>query len=101
MQVNYWDAVFFVSGWAIAQWVFRGYEAHVRPSKRVAKFVLLALVFAAVHLLAGRWWFYALLALMAACIAFLHGYWFHYRHGIHWRTAEPSDRYLRLIGKLR
>ncbi|MEJ2263719.1 MAG: hypothetical protein P8X95_09755 [Anaerolineales bacterium] len=26
-------------------------------------------------------------------------YWFHFRHGVHWRTAEPRDRYLQLIGE--
>ena len=32
-------------------------------------------------------------------MAILHGYWFHFRYGIHWRTAEPREQYLRLIGK--
>ena len=100
-QVKYWDAVIFASGWLVGQWVFRGYEAHVRPGKRLLKLVLLAGVFFAIHQLAGRPWFYGLLILMATGMAILHGYWFHYRHGIHWRTAEPREKYLRLIGKLK
>lgn len=60
---------------------------------------MLAPVLFAVHWLTGRVWFYGLLALMTAGIAILHGYWFHYSNGIHWRTAEPLDRYLELIGK--
>ncbi len=99
--MNYWDAVVFVSGWLVGQWLFRGYEAHVRPSKRLVKLVLLAVVFFAIHQLAGRLWFYGLLMVMAVGTAVLHGYWFHYRHGIHWRTAEPREKYLRLIGKLK
>ena len=99
--MNYWDAVIFVSGWLVGQWVFQGYEAHVRHSKRLVKLVLLAAVFFAIHQLAGRGWFYGLLMVMAACMAILHGYWFHYRHGIHWRTAEPREQYLRLIGRLK
>ena len=99
--MNYWDAVVFVSGWLIGQRAFRGYEAHVSPGKRLAKFALLAGVFFAIHQLAGRQWFYSLLIVMAAGMALLHGYWFHYRHGIHWRTAEPREKYLRLIGKLK
>jgi hypothetical protein len=97
--VNYWDALVFASGWLIGQLVFSGYEAHVRPRKRMIKFAFLAAVFFAVHQLVGRQWFYGLLIAMAAGIALLHGYWFQHRHGIHWRTAEPRERYLRLIGK--
>ncbi len=99
--MNYWDAVVFVSGWLIGLRVFRGYDAHISLGRRLTKFVLLAAVFAAVHQFAGRPWFYGLLVVMAAGMALLHGYWFHYRHGIHWRTAEPREKYLRLIGKLR
>jgi len=99
--VAYWDAVLFISGWLAGQWVFRGYEAHVRPSKKLVKLVLLTVVFFGIHQVMGRLWFYGLLLLMAACMAFLHVYWFQYRHGIHWRTAEPREKYLRLIGKLK
>ena len=99
--MSYWDAAVFVTGWLIGLRVFRGYDAHVRPSRRLIKFGLLAVVFFAIHRLAGRQWFYGVLLVMAAGIAFLHGYWFHYRHGIHWRTAEPREKYLRLIGKLK
>ena len=99
--MKYWDAVIFVSFWLGGQWVFRGYEAHVRPSKRLVKLILLAVVFFAIHQVAGRTWFYAILMAMTTGMAILHGYWFHYRHGIHWRTAEPREKYLRLIGKLK
>ena len=95
----YWDVAFFTSVWLTAQWIFRGYEAHVPLSKKLAKFALLAFVFFAIHQVAGRAWFYSLLAVMAVGIGLLHGYWFHYRHGIHWRTAEPRNKYLNLIGK--
>jgi len=100
-EVNYWDAVVFDSGWLIGLRIFRGYDAHVHPRKRLIKFALLAVVFFAIHQLAGRQWFIGLLMVMAAGIAILHGYWFHYRHRIHWRTAEPREEYLRLIGKLK
>ena len=100
-SMNYWDAIIFVSSWLVGQWVFGGYEAHVRPTKRLAKFVLLGVVFFSIHQLAGRQWFYGLLALMAVGMSVLHVYWFQYRHGIHWRTAQPRERYLRLIGKLK
>lgn len=100
-EVNYWDAVVFDSGWLIGLRIFRGYDAHVHPRKRLIKFALLAVVFFAIHQLAGRQWFFGLLMVMVVGIAILHGYWFHYRHGIHWRTAEPREEYLRLLGKLK
>jgi len=100
-QVNYWNAVVFVSGWLLGLRIIRGYDAHLHPGKRLMKCALLAAVFFAIHQLAGRQWVYGLLMVMAASIALLHGYWFHYRHGIHWRTAEPREEYLRLIGKLK
>lgn len=91
--MDYIDTTIFVGCWLIAQRVFRGYEADVHLGKRLTKFFLLGLVSLLVHQLAGRLWFYVLLFLAACAIAFLHGYWFHYRHGTHWRTAEPRDRF--------
>jgi hypothetical protein len=67
-------------------------------SRRAAKFAFLFIIFFAIRYFIGRGLFYGLL-LMAMGIGILHGYWFHVRHGIHWRTAEPRDRYLQLIGE--
>ena len=99
VRLNLLDAAIFLTGWIIGQWVFQGYEAHVVLGKKLAKLIVLAVVFFAIHRWAGRQWFYGLLAVMALSISVLHGYWFHYRNGIHWRTAEPREKYLRLIGK--
>jgi hypothetical protein len=93
------DLGIFFTGWLLAQILFNGYEAHVPLSKRASKFAVLLIVFSSIHYFAGRWLFYGLLLLMALGIGILHGYWFHYRNGIHWRTAEPRDRYLQLIGE--
>ena len=92
------DLFLFLFVWAIAQSVFRAYEAHVSKQKRLLKLAALLAVLAAVHLTVGRIGFYAFLGLLTAGMILLHGYWFHCRHGIHWRTAEPKDRYLTLIG---
>jgi hypothetical protein len=88
-----------VLGWGVAQRLFHGYEAHVPWPKRLAKLATLVLVFSVVHTLGGRRAFYGLLGLMTGAIGVLHGYWFQHRHGIHWRTAEPRQRYLALIGQ--
>lgn len=93
------DFLFFFSGWLAGQVLFHGYEAHVSLAKRLFKLLVMTLVFVSVYRTLGRAFFYGLLALMTAGMALLHGYWFHYRHGVHWRTAEPKGKYLQLIGK--
>lgn len=93
------DWLFFFAGWVAGQLIFQGYEAHAPPIKRLAKLSVLTLTFAAVRIILGRKFFYSLLGLMSAAMTVLHGYWFHHRHGIHWRTAEPREKYLQLIGK--
>lgn len=97
----YLDTMIFFAVWSLAQWIFRGYEAHVPYKRRLAKLTLLTLSVAMVYSIAGRLWFYALLIVMTLTLLVVHAYWFHHRHGIHWRTAEPRDDYLRLIKKSR
>ena len=94
------DVLVFLFAWAVAQVVFRGYEAHVGIPKRLMKLAVLLGISIVAHVMAGRAGFYALISALAFGIAVVHGYWFHYRNGIHWRTAEPRDKYLRLIGVL-
>ncbi len=95
----YLDLSIFLLGWFLAQILFYGYEAHVPWSKRISKLIVLFVVFLPIHYFGGRGIFYGLLLLMTAGIAILHGYWFHFKNGIHWRTAEPRDKYLLLIGE--
>ncbi|HEY1017243.1 MAG TPA: hypothetical protein VGE07_31300 [Herpetosiphonaceae bacterium] len=92
------DGLLAAAGWAAGQIVFAGYEAHVPLAKRIAKGGALLALLLAIRLRWGRSPFRLTLAAMTAAIGALHGYWFHSRHGIHWRTAEPRDAYLRLIG---
>ena len=95
----YLDLGIVFAGWLVAQLLFSGYEAHVPLRKRIAKIAIMLVVFALIHRFAGRAAFYSLLLLMSVGIAILHGYWFHYRNGIHWRKAEPREKYLQLIGE--
>ncbi|HAA53914.1 MAG TPA: hypothetical protein DCE42_04125 [Myxococcales bacterium] len=92
------DCVMFIGGWCLGQLIFRAYEAHVSLHKRIAKCIILLVLFVCIRWFVGRWGFYSLLGVMTLGIGILHGYWFHYKHGVHWRTAEPRERYLRLIG---
>lgn len=92
------DISVLIFGWAIGQFVFNGFEAHVPWRRRIMKFVVIAGILTIFHQVIGRWLFYTALIAMSLGIALLHGYWFHYRHGIHWRTAQPREKYLALIG---
>ncbi len=98
-QTLFLDIGFVFLGWLLAQLAFNGYEAHVPIPKRLLKFALTLAALVLVHLLIGRVAFYSVLFALAIAISVLHGYWFHHRHRIHWRTAQPRDEYLRLIGK--
>jgi hypothetical protein len=99
MAIVLFDMAVFMGGWAVAQLLFSGFEAHESWAKRLTKLAVLTGVLLAVRLLWARPYFYGLLGLMTTGITILHGYWFHYRHGIHWRKAEPRDKYLQLIGE--
>ncbi|MCA9907081.1 MAG: hypothetical protein KC519_00425 [Anaerolineae bacterium] len=97
----YLDAIIFFMIWLAAQVVFHGFEAHVPLTKRLTKFAVIAVLLSVIHAFVGRGAYYAALGMMAVGIASLHGYYFHYRHGIHWRKAEPRDQYLELIGQMK
>ncbi len=68
--------------------------------KRIGKLVVIMAVLYGVGIVGGRWAVYGLLLLMAAGMTVLHAWWFP-KHGVNGLTAEPYDRYLRLIGKAR
>jgi hypothetical protein len=95
----YVDVILFMVLWLAAQIIFHGFEAHVSPAKRLAKFVVISAILGSIYGLVGRGAYYGAVAIMTVGIAILHGYYFHYRHGIHWRTAEPRARYLALVDK--
>ena len=95
------DATLFFSIWLLAQKVFHGFEAHVPITKRLTKLVVMTVILLAIYALLGRGAYYATLVILSLGIAILHGYYFHYLHGIHWRKAEPRDKYLELIGEMK
>jgi|GEM_PF-1910112 len=97
----YLDIFIFITIWLVAQVIFHGFEAHVSFTKRLTKLVVMTSILIAIYAIIGRVAYYAALIILSAGIAVLHGYYFHYRHGIHWRKAEPRDRYLQLIGEMK
>lgn len=98
---TYFDALLFIIPWLTAQVVFHGFEAHLPLTRRLTKSAIIGVILACIYVVAGKNIYYATLALMTLLIAILHGYYFQYRHGIHWRKAEPRERYLELVNKMK
>ncbi len=100
MEIGAVDLVVVIGGWAAGNVVFNGFEQHLPWHRRLLKLVAMLTVFTAVGVLGGRVAFYVLLAVVGFGITVLHAWWFP-KHGIHWRTAEPRERYLDLIGRMK
>ncbi len=92
------DLVIVVAGWLAGNVVFRAFERHVSVRKRIAKLAVILAVLYGVGMIGGRGAIYGMLLLMVAGMTALHAWWFP-KHGVNGLTAEPYDRYLRLIGK--
>lgn len=97
----YIDATLFMVFWLTAQIIFHGFEAHVPLTKRLTKFIVMSAILGGIYVILGRGAYYGTVAILTVGIAILHGYYFHYRHGIHWRTAEPRERYLELVNQMK
>ena len=94
------EVLIVITGWAIGNVLFNAYERHVPPVRRLLKLLILIGLVCLLHVIGGRWLVFTVLALMALGMAVLHGWWFP-KHGIHWRTAEPYDEYLKLTKKMK
>ncbi len=92
------DLVILILGWLLGQIIFSAYEAHVPGWRRLGKFAVLTTILMCVHMVFGRASFYGCLVALTLAMAVLHGWWFHWRHGVHWRRAEPRHKYWQLIG---
>ena len=94
------EVLVLVAGWALGNIVFNAYERHVPPIRRLAKLGFLIGLVCLLHIIGGRLLVVAALAVGLAGMVVLHGWWFP-KHGIHWRTAEPYDDYLKLIKQMK
>ena len=80
--------------------VFNNFEKHVPMPKRLAKLLIVVGVLAAIGILFGRFVFWGVIALMTIGQIYLHGVYFP-KHGINGLTAEPHDKYLEVIAKMK
>lgn len=94
------DPLVVIGGWMVGNLVFHRFEKHLPWGRRLAKLLLILLVLTGAGLLFGRWAYYGLIGLMAVGQSLLHA-WYFPKHGINGLTAEPYDRYLELISRMK
>ena len=92
------DYIIVPLGWLIGNIVFNNFEKHQSFYRRIFKFVLIVIIIYGIGLFFGRIPLYAVMGLLVFGIVLLHGWWFP-KNGVNGFTAEPYDRYLRLIKK--
>ena len=80
--------------------VFNDFEKHVPAQKRVTKLFIVVVVLAVIGFLFGRFVFWGVITLMTIGQVYLHGMYFP-KHGINGLTAEPYDKYLETIERMK
>ena len=80
--------------------VFNNFEKHLAAQKRVTKLFIVIGILAVIGILFGRVAFWGVIILMTIGQVYLHGWYFPQR-GINGLTAEPHDKYLEVISKMK
>lgn len=80
--------------------VFNNFEKHLPIRRRVIKLFVVVVTLAVIGILFGRYAFWGMIALMTIGQVYLHG-WYFPQHGINGLTAEPHDKYLEVIAKMK
>ena len=80
--------------------VFNNFEKHLPAQRRVVKLLVVIGVLATIGILFGRYAFWGVIALMTIGQIILHA-WYFPKQGINGLTAEPYDRYLATIQKMK
>jgi hypothetical protein len=80
--------------------VFNNFEKHLPDQNRVIKLFIVVGVLTILGILFGRLVFWGVITLMTMGQIYLHG-WYFPKHGINGLTAEPHDKYLQVIEKMK
>ncbi|MCQ3937726.1 MAG: hypothetical protein DPW18_11860 [Chloroflexi bacterium] len=80
--------------------VFNNFEKHLPIKRRVIKLFVVVGILALIGILFSRYAFWGVIALMTLGQVYLHG-WYFPKHGINGLTAEPHDKYLKIIAKMK
>lgn len=94
------DYIIVPVGWLAGNIIFNNFEKHLPLSRRSAKFIMTIGILYAIGYFFGKYALYSVVALMGTGMAILHAWWFP-RQGINGLTAEPYNRYLRLIRQMK
>ena len=79
---------------------FNNFERHLPVKRRITKLFVVVGVLAVLGILFGRYVFWGIITLMTMGQIYLHG-WYFPKHGINGLTAEPHDKYLEVIAKMK
>ena len=79
---------------------FNNFEKHLPLQRRVVKLFVVIGVLTGIGISFGRYTFWAIIALMTIGQVILHG-WYFPKQGINGLTAEPYDKYLEVIEKMK
>lgn len=80
--------------------VFNNFEKHLPAKRRIVKLFVVIAVLAMIGILFGRYAFWGVITLMTIGQVILHA-WYFPKQGINGLTAEPYDRYLAAIQKMK
>jgi hypothetical protein len=79
---------------------FNNFEKHLPIKRRITKLFVVVGVLAVLGFLFGRYVFWGVITLMTMGQVYLHG-WYFPKQGINGLTAEPHDKYLEVIAKMK
>lgn len=94
------DLIIIISGWIIGNIIFNNFGKHLSWIRRISKLILITAFLYVIDYLFGRIWIYIALGIMLIGMILLHFYWLP-KKGINGLTAEPYDKYLKLINKIK
>lgn len=80
--------------------VFNNFEKHLPIRRRVIKLAVVVGILTVIGVLGGRYFFWGIIAFMTIGQIILHG-WYFPKHGINGWTAEPYDKYLATIQRMK
>ena len=80
--------------------LFNNFEKHVPMQRRIKKLFIVVGILAVIGVLFSRVAFWGVIVLMTIGQVYLHGVYFP-KHGINGLTAEPYDKYLETIEKMK
>lgn len=96
LDTLWFDVAVVMAIFAFGNILFGRFEEHKPRGRRVLKVIIVLAVVVGLAATAGRVWAYGVMAIPLLGAVWVHLVWLP-RHGINGWTAEPRDKYLRLM----